>query len=511
MTADQRSTPTGRGTESKPLQDNRRKLLMERSVPGRVGTVLPAPDVPYQDLPKGSLLRETLDLPEVTEPEVVRYFTNLSLLNFSIDTHFYPLGSCTMKYNPKINDEVAFLPGFGAIHPNQTDDQVQGALKVMYRLQGYLTEITGMVASSLAPLAGAQGELSGILMIQKYHRERGEEHRRKILIPDSAHGTNPASASMAGFHVVSIPTNSQGNTDLEALKKEASSDLAGMMITLPSTLGLFDQGVLEICRIIHEAGGLIYADGANMNALLGQAKMGHLGFDVMHLNLHKTFSTPHGGGGPGAGPVCVQQSLVPYLPGPVVVERQVDGNQTYTLVTPEKSIGKVSAFHGNFGVLVRAYTYIRTLGNAGLRQVSENAVLNANYILHRLKEKYLVPFDRTCMHEVVFSANRQKERGVRGLEVAKRLLDYGFHAPTMYFPLTVEEALLVEPTETESKETLDLFIETMETIDRETTEDPELVKTAPHTTPVGRLDEARAARRPDLRWQRKAEEDANSR
>ena len=484
-------------------KDQKRALLMERSVPGRVGASLPPLDVPSHQMPAANLLRSNLDLPELTEPEVVRYFTNLSQLNFSIDTHFYPLGSCTMKYNPKINDEAAFLPGFAAIHPGQKEMQVQGALELMHRLQGYLAEITGMSAVSLAPLAGAQGELSGILMIQKHHKDAGEPHRRKILIPDSAHGTNPASAAMAGFQVVSIPTDNEGNVDLEALLKEATPDLAGAMITLPSTLGLFDRQIVKVCEIIHNSGGLIYADGANMNALLGQVKMGDLGFDVIHLNLHKTFSTPHGGGGPGAGPVCVQPSLEPYLPTPIVEQRQQNGTTNYTLSTPDKSIGNLSASHGNFGVLVRAYTYIRTLGDSGLRNISENAVLNANYLLSRLKHIYNLPFDRRCMHEVVFSASWQKDKGVRGLEVAKRLLDYGFHAPTMYFPLTVEEALLIEPTETESKETLDLFIDAMIEIDKEATESPELVRGAPHSTPVKRLDEARAARQPDLRWQQR--------
>lgn len=477
---------------------------MERSVPGRIGSVLPKLDLPLQDLPDHQLLRSDLDMPEVSEPDVVRYFTNLSQLNFSIDTHFYPLGSCTMKYNPKVNDEIAFLPGFAAIHPRQSDGQVQGALQIMYELQMYLTEITGMTACSLAPLAGAHGELAGILMIQKYHAERGAIHRKKMLIPDSAHGTNPASAAMAGFEVVSIPTDEDGNTNLDALKKQATSDLAGMMITLPSTLGLFDRNVIEICRIIHEAGGLIYADGANMNALLGQTKMGHLGFDVMHLNLHKTFSTPHGGGGPGAGPVCVQDILRPYLPTPIVERHANKTSGTYHLSKPPNSIGRMSAFNGNFGVLVRAYTYIRTLGDTGLRMVSENAVLNANYILKRLKHRYNLPFDRPCMHEVVLSASWQKERGGRGLEIAKRLLDYGFHAPTMYFPLTVDEALLIEPTETETKETLDQFIDTMLAIDEELSENPDLVRRAPHNTPVKRLDEAKAARQPNLRWQREA-------
>lgn len=482
------------------FQDHRRRLLMERSAPGRVGAILPNLDVPIQELPDGKLLRSELELPEISEPEVIRYFTNLSQLNFSIDTHFYPLGSCTMKYNPKINDEIAFLPGFASIHPQQTSDQTQGALQVMHRLQGYLIEITGMAACSLAPLAGAQGELAGTLMIQKYHHERGDGQRRKMLIPDSAHGTNPASAAMAGFNVVSIPTDSEGNTDQESLKREATSDLAGMMITLPSTLGLFDQNILSICNIIHQAGGLVYADGANMNALLGQTKIGHLGFDVMHLNLHKTFSTPHGGGGPGAGPVCVQPRLQDYLPAPIVEQRSQTNKVDHILATPKKSIGKMSAFHGNFGVLVRAYAYIRTLGNTGLRQVSENAVLNANYILSRLKDRYQLPFDRSCMHEVVFSTNWKKEKNILSLEVAKRLLDYGFHAPTMYFPLTVDEALLIEPTETESKETLDQFIEAMIAIEEEVAQSPDLVKQAPHTTPVKRLDEAKAARKPDLRW-----------
>ena len=348
--------------------ENHRRLLMERSVPGRVGTVLPALDVPEQPLPSADMMREEVDLPEITEPEIVRYFTNLSRMNFSIDTHFYPLGSCTMKYNPKVNDEVAFLPGFAAIHPLQPAAQVQGALEVMHHLQDYLAEITGMAAASLAPLAGAQGELCGVLMVQKYHRERGDGGRLKMLVPDSAHGTNPASAAMAGCRVVSIPTDDNGNCDLEALKREATPDLAGMMITLPSTLGLFDQQIVEVCRLIHEAGGLVYADGANMNALLGRVKMGDLGFDVMHLNLHKTFSTPHGGGGPGAGPVCAQPVLQPYLPAPVVQQRRRRRVRNgLFLPHQKKTIGKVSASHGNFGVLVRAYTYIRTLGDAGLR------------------------------------------------------------------------------------------------------------------------------------------------
>ena len=473
------------------------RLLMDRSVPDRVGVIAPAADVPAADVPAAAYLRDDLPLPEVSEPEVVQYFTALSQLNFSIDTHFYPLGSCTMKYNPKVNDEVAFLPGFAGIHPQQPAAQSQGALAALHRLQGYLSEITGMAATSLATLAGAHGELAGVLMMRAYHLARGDAGRARMGIPDSAHGTNPASAAMAGFDVVTIPSDADGNTDLAALRELAGDDLAGVMITLPSTLGLFDTNIVEVCRIVHECGGLVYGDGANMNALLGRAKLGELGFDVCHLNLHKTFSTPHGGGGPGAGPVCCGEILAPYLAAPVVAENSAG---EYALVEPERSIGKISGCHGNFGVLVRAYTYIRTLGAAGLQSISGNAVLNANYLMHALKDRYALPYDRACMHEVVFSADRQRERGVSGLEVAKRLLDYGFHAPTMYFPLIVHEALMIEPTESETKETLDAFIAALRAIDDEATAEPALVRDAPHTTPVSRLDEATAARRPMLRW-----------
>ena len=476
------------------------KLLMERSVSGRVGAVLPSLDVPPQPLPDEALLRSDLDLPEVSEPEVVQYFTGLSQLNFSIDTHFYPLGSCTMKYNPKINDEVAFLPGFAATHPLQPAELSQGALELLYRLQGFLKELTGLGGVSLATLAGAQGELAGMLMIRAYHQARGQPQRRQVAIPDSAHGTNPASAAMAGFEVVTLASDGKGNVDLEALHEVVGPNLAGVMITLPSTLGLFDTNIVEVCRVVHQGGGLVYGDGANMNALLGRVKLDHLGFDVAHLNLHKTFSTPHGGGGPGAGPVCAGDSLLPYLPAPVVASSGDGGAPTYRLAIPESSIGKVSGFHGNFGVLVRAYTYIRTLGAAGIKAISGNAVLNANYLMQALKDYYYLPYDRRCMHEVVFSADWQKGRGTSGLEIAKRLLDYGFYAPTMYFPLIVHEALMIEPTEAETRETLDAFIQALREIDREVTEDPDLVRQAPHTTPVSRLDEARAARQPDLRW-----------
>ncbi|MQF48455.1 glycine dehydrogenase subunit 2 [SAR202 cluster bacterium AC-647-N09_OGT_505m] len=478
-----------------------RRLLMDRSAKGRVGTSLPPVDVPLQPLPEETLLRDELVLPEVSEGEVVRYFTGLSQLNFSIDTNFYPLGSCTMKYNPKINDEMAQLPGFSQIHPLQPEQTVQGALKLAFQLQGFLSEIVGMEATSLATMAGAQGELAGMLMIRAYHLSLGDVGRKTVLVPDSAHGTNPASAAMCGFQVASIPSDSMGNMDLSALKEACSSEVAGLMLTLPNTLGLFDTNILEICRSVHEAGGLVYGDGANMNAMLCQTKLGDLGFDVLHLNLHKTFSTPHGGGGPGAGPVCANSLLAPFLPSPVVMS-EADGQdkEVYRLAEPESTIGKTAAFHGNFGMLVRAYAYIRSLGAEGLLEISENAVINANYILSALKQDYHLPYNRSCMHEVVFSAKTQKANGVSALDVAKRLIDHGIHPPTMYFPLIVDEALMIEPTETESKETLDYFIQVMKDIAREANEDPQALKGAPHYTPNSRLDEARAARRPDLSW-----------
>ncbi len=494
-------TTTPSTTHSPATPD--RQLLMDRSVPGRRGVRVPDLDVPAQPLPDTSLLRDDLPLPELSQPEVVRYFTRLSQLNYSIDTQFYPLGSCTMKYNPKINDQAAALPGMANLHPLAPAEAAQGALKLMHRLQAYLCEASGMAAASLATMAGAQGELAGVLVIRAYHHSRGDAHRKVMLIPDSAHGTNPASAAMAGFVVVSIPSDSRGNMDLAALRKAAGPNLAGLMITLPSTLGLFDNGVLDICKIVHEAGGLVYGDGANMNALLGQAKFGALGFDVIHINLHKTFSTPHGGGGPGAGPVCAGDKLLPFLPAPVVERKVVRRKETFRFVTPLQSIGKVGAFHGNFGVLVRAYAYIRALGGEGLRLNSEDAVLNANYLQARLRDAYDLAYDRLCMHEVVLSAGRQKKQGVKGLDIAKRLLDYGYHAPTMYFPLIVDEALMIEPTESESKETLDAFADAMLAIAREAKETPELVRGAPHTTPISRVDEARAARQPDLRWKAK--------
>ena len=487
-----------------PVDDGRRRLLMDRSVPGRAGVSLTTLDVPEQPGPPTELLRDGLELPEVSESELVRYFSQISQFNFSIDHNFYPLGSCTMKYNPKANDEMAGLPGMSEIHPRQPEETVQGALRLVHELQGLMAEITGMAATSLAPMAGAEGELAGMLMTRAYHLDRGDTGRTKVLIPDSAHGTNPASAAMAGFDVVELPTDADGNTDVEALRFAVDEHVAGFMLTQPSTLGLFDTNILEVMRIVHDAGGIVYGDGANLNALLGRVKPGDLGFDVVHSNLHKTFTQPHGGGGPGAGAVMAGERLAPYLPGPVV-ERSADGDDSleYTLVNPAKTIGRMGAFQGNFGALVRAYSYIRTLGDQGVAQISDDAVINANYILSQLKGYYDLPHDRTCMHEVVFSAkNLKRDHGVTALDVSKRLIDYGIHPPTMYFPLVVEEALMIEPTETESLETLGYFVHAMRTIAGEAKDDPDLLHDAPHNTPNSRLDEARAARQPNLRWRR---------
>jgi glycine dehydrogenase subunit 2 len=484
-----------------PLQaaaHDRRRTLMERSARGRTGAALPASDVPPQLMPPDDMLRDDLMLPEVTEGEVVRYFTYLSQLNFSVDTNFYPLGSCTMKYNPRLNEAIAATPGFAMAHPAQPERQVQGTLEAMHRLQEYLREITGMAATSLAPLAGAQGELAGILTIRAALDARGEGHRRKMLIPDTAHGTNPASAAMAGFDVVSIPSDADGNIDVDALRAEATDDLAGVMFTQPSTLGLFDRNAVDMCAIVHNAGGLVYGDGANMNALLGRVKLADIGVDVVHMNLHKTFSTPHGGGGPGAGPICVNETLAPFLPGPVVVRSDGPDGPVHASELPERSIGRIGGFQGNFGVDIRALTYISLLGGEGMLAISGNAVLNANYLLAKLRPVFELPFDRPVMHEVVFSAKRRK--GASALDVSKRLLDHGFHAPTMYFPLVVAEALMIEPTETESKETLDAFIETLVRIDAEADADETFLRSAPYNTPISRVDEARAARKPILRW-----------
>ncbi|MDP6665827.1 MAG: aminomethyl-transferring glycine dehydrogenase subunit GcvPB [Dehalococcoidia bacterium] len=473
-----------------------RRLLMDRSMPGRRAFTLPESDVPEQDMPESLLLRKDLELPEISQLEVIRYFSMLSQLNFSIDTNFYPLGSCTMKYNPKINDELANLPGLADIHPLQPGETVQGAIRLLKELQDDLGEITGLPGVSLAPLAGAQGEYAGLLIARAYHDLHGDADRTVAIIPDSAHGTNPASAAMAGLEVVTVRSDDHGNVDVENLRELADSRTAVFMLTIPSTLGLFEPNILEITKIIHDAGGLVYADGANLNALLGLVKFGDLGVDICHSNLHKTFSTPHGGGGPGSGPVMVSAELAGFLPKPVA-EKTDDG---YVFATPESSIGPINGFHGSFSIAARAFAYIRTLGLEGLRSVSENAIIGANYIQVELRDRYDLAADRFCMHETVLSASRQKKRGVTGLDIAKRLLDFGIHAPTMYFPVIVDEALMVEPTESESKETLDHFVAVMRQIDGETDSAPDLIHDAPHDLPVTRLDEAAAARRPVLRW-----------
>ncbi|MFC2012863.1 aminomethyl-transferring glycine dehydrogenase subunit GcvPB [Chloroflexota bacterium] len=472
-------------------------LLCDISRPGRTGCSLPELDVPAAELPPEALLRAGLALPELSEVEVTRYFTALSCLNYGVDTGFYPLGSCTMKYNPKWHEDIARLAGFSAIHPHQPPDSVPGALRLMFELQEYLAEITGMAAVSLTPMAGAQGELASILMVKAYNQSRGDAARRKLLIPDTAHGTNPATAAMCGYEVMMVPSNREGNVDLACLEAAMDGEVAALTLTMPTTLGLFDPQIAEISRLVHERGGLLCSDGANLNALLGRTKFGDMGFDCVQLNLHKTFSTPHGSGGPGAGPVCVKAALAEFLPSPVVVQ---DNEKRYGFSSPERSIGRLGGAYGNFGVMLKAYAYIRSLGAAGLKAVSENAVINANYIKEKLKRHYKLPYDRTCMHEVVFSGKKQQASGVRTLDIAKRLLDYGYHPPTIYFPLVVDEAIMIEPTETESKETLDAFITAMKTIAGEVKENPEILHTAPHRTPVRRLDEVTAARNPDLRW-----------
>ncbi|HZQ99781.1 MAG TPA: aminomethyl-transferring glycine dehydrogenase subunit GcvPB [Chloroflexota bacterium] len=478
----------------------REPLIFEISRPGRHGVTLPdcdVPEKPIDELLGGAPLRQELNLPEVAQIDLMRHFVRLSQMNFSIDTNFYPLGSCTMKYNPKVHEDVARYAGFADLHPYQDDAQCQGALRLMYELQGYLAEIAGMDAVSLQPAAGAHGELTGVLIIRAFHLSREDRGRRRILVPDSAHGTNPATAAICGFEVTSIDASPTGGVDLEDLRAKLGPDVAGLMITIPSTLGLFDENILEVTELVHRAGGLVYCDGANLNAVVGRARFGDLGGDVMHFNLHKTFTTPHGGGGPGAGPVGVKAHLAPFLPAPLVARR---GDQYVLDYDRPLSIGRVRSFNGNFAMLVRAYTYIRMLGADGLRQVSDDAVLNANYVLSHLKRAYDLPYDRTCMHEFVLSARAQKAHGVRALDVAKRMMDYGYHPPTIYFPLVVDEALMIEPTETESKETLDAFVEAMLRIADEARENPELLRDAPHVTPVRRLDEVAAARHPNIRY-----------
>jgi glycine dehydrogenase subunit 2 len=476
-------------------------VIFERGAPGRTGYSLPASDVPEVPLdaivPPAYRRAQPAALPEVSELDVVRHYTALSHRNFSIDEGFYPLGSCTMKYNPKINEDAARQAGFARLHPYAPEELAQGALQLLWELEHDMAEITGMDRVTFQPAAGAHGELAALLMIGRYFEEKGE-HRTAVVVPDSAHGTNPASAALAGYRVVEVPSDRRGNIDLEALRAVLTPDVAALMLTNPNTLGLFEEQITEVARAVHNVGAQLYLDGANFNAILGITRPGDQGFDVMHLNLHKTFTTPHGGGGPGAGAVGVRAHLVPYLPVPTV-ER--DGQRFLLDYDRPRSIGKMRAFYGNFGNLVRAYTYLRTMGAGGLREAAEMAVLNANYLLSRLRGHYEVPYDRICKHEFVLSGRRQRDRHrVTTRDMAKRILDYGFHAPTIYFPLIVEEAIMIEPTETESLQTLDAFADAMIAIAREAEVDPELVRTAPHETPVGRLDEVTAARKPNLRW-----------
>jgi glycine dehydrogenase subunit 2 len=474
------------------------KLIYERSKPGRRASAIPQHDgLPAAEVPDELRRSEPPRLPEVPEFELIRHFTELSTRNFGIDSGFYPLGSCTMKYNPRINERLVALPGFAHLHPLQEEDAAQGALELEWRLQEILAEVTGLDAVSLQPAAGSQGELTGLMLVRAYFADRGEEEeRRKVVIPDTAHGTNPASVTMAGFELTHVKTDARGNIDVDDLREKVDEHTAALMLTNPSTLGLFDERIEEIAEIFHGAGALMYYDGANLNAVCGISRPGDMGFDIVHINLHKTFSQPHGGGGPGGGPIAVRAMLEPFLPVPAVVRRDELAN-TYGLdFDRPKSIGKVRGYTGPFGVFVRSYAYMRMYGPR-LREMSETAVLNANYVLARLKDAYELQFDRLCMHEFVLSARALKrEYGITALDVAKRLMDYGFHPPTIYFPLIVPEALMIEPTETETKETLDAFCDALLAIAREAAENPQLLKDAPHDRPVRRLDEVRAAKRP---------------
>jgi len=490
-------------------------LIFERSQPGRIGYRLPPLDVDEQAIetlvPREFLRGDDLEgVPEVSEVDVIRHFVRMSTWNYSIDQGMYPLGSCTMKYNSRLNEKVARIPGFAGLHPLTAAEDAQGALEVIYELQQHLAEITGLPGISLQPAAGAHGEMTGVMIIRAFIDARdGEEasaKRRTMLIPDSAHGTNPASAHLSGFSVKTIRSTPEGLTDLEHLRELCShGEVAGLMLTNPNTLGLFEKNIQEICRIVHDAGGLVYMDGANMNALVGVARPGDMGVDIIHLNLHKTFSTPHGGGGPGCGPCCCTKELEPFLPVPRVIK---DGNQLKLDFNQPQSIGRVKAFFGNYGMLLRALDYIQTHGYDGLREATEAAVLNARYIAHGLTSDFDKPYNNTPMHEVVFTDKRQTRKGVHTLDIAKRLIDYGFHPMTIYFPLIVQGAMLIEPTESVGRQELDQFVEAMRSIAREAIDDPELVLNAPHTTRIGRLDEAAAARKPVLRWKPKAKADA---
>jgi glycine dehydrogenase subunit 2 len=475
-----------------------RQTLKERSRPGRRAWTLPDLDVPSVELPSGHRRRTELPLPEVSETGIVRHFTALSQMNYGVDTGFYPLGSCSMKYNPKVAEAVAAYPGFQRLHPHQPEDTVQGALELLWRLERALCEITGMARATFQPPAGASGELTGLLIMRAYHAKGGKP-RSKVVIPDSAHGTNPASVTLSGYRAVQVPSDDRGLVDLNALEKLVDEDVAGLMLTNPNTLGLFEVEIEAIAKVMHRVGALLYYDGANLNAIIGRVRPGDMGFDVVHMNTHKTFATPHGGGGPGAGPVAVNARLEAFLPSPVVGFDQDSGRYFWDHDRPD-SIGRVHGFHGNFGVLVRAFAYVFGHGRDGLRAVGERAVLNANYLACLVRGVYPLAFPGQPMHEFVATAKRLRRHGVRAMDVAKRLIDLGFHPSTVYFPLIVEEAMMVEPTETESRETLDAFAEAMLQVAREAAESPELLHEAPVTTPVRRLDEAKAAREPKLHW-----------
>lgn len=476
------------------------KLIFELSKPGRKGYSLPENEYKTDGLssiPKDLLRKESADLPEVSELDVVRHFTNLSSKNFGVDTGFYPLGSCTMKYNPKINEELSAHPSFANLHPLQSEKTVQGALELYWNLQEMLSNIAGLAEFTLNPYAGAHGELTGLMVMRQYHISRGDEKRKKVIVPNSAHGTNPASAMVAGLEVVEVKSKPNGSIDVEDLKPLLDDTVAGIMMTNPNTLGMFETEIMEIANLVHNAGGLLYYDGANLNPLLGKVRPGDMGFDIMHINLHKTFSTPHGGGGPGSGPVGVAKHLVDFLPNPRVVKNE-DGS--FSIKSEDQSLGNISSFLGNFGVMMRAYAYILSLGKENIKNVGPLATLNANYIKESLKDDYLLPIEGVCKHEFVFDGLKDKSTGVTTLNVAKRLLDYGFHAPTIYFPLLFHESMMIEPTETESKETLDEFIDVMHTVAKEARENPDVVKSAPLTTIVRKLDETSAAKNPILSY-----------
>ncbi|WP_394868162.1 aminomethyl-transferring glycine dehydrogenase subunit GcvPB [Staphylococcus borealis] len=482
-------------------------LIFERSRAGRYAYSLPQSDIKTDSvesiLDDKFIRKNKAEFPEVAELDLVRHYTELSNKNFGVDSGFYPLGSCTMKYNPKINEKVARIPGFAESHPLQEEDQVQGSLEVVYSLQEELKEITGMDEVTLQPAAGAHGEWTALMIFKAYHLDNGEGHRDEVIVPDSAHGTNPASASFAGFKAVTVKSNERGEVDIEDLKRVVNENTAAIMLTNPNTLGIFEKNIMEIREIVHEAGGLLYYDGANLNAIMDKVRPGDMGFDAVHLNLHKTFTGPHGGGGPGSGPVGVKKELASYLPKPMVIK---DGDTFKYDNDIKNSIGRVKPFYGNFGIYLRAYTYIRTMGAEGLREVSEAAVLNANYIKASLKDHYEIPYEQYCKHEFVLSGSKQKEHGVRTLDMAKRLLDFGVHPPTIYFPLNVEEGMMIEPTETESKKTLDYFIDSMIQIAEEAKNEPDTVLEAPHSTIIDRLDETTAARKPVLKFENLHEE-----